>query len=100
MDRIKDLIKLKKSDGVLINFLKICFRLITLFFFYYLVGGLIGELRTLLNPSRPQLPSAISPVKVWMLYTAAYLLAGGFHTVLLKSIRFVRKKLNKGAVEN
>ena len=96
MNRVNKLAKLDKADGLMINFLKILFQILTFLYGYYSVGSLIGLLKNWMNPPELQPPSSVNPWKIWLFYTAAYLMVCTIHTMLLKLIRFVRK-LNKRA---
>ena len=86
---------LRKEDGRIINFFKICFLILTLLYFYISMCTIIG----LLNPPEQQLPSSENIETIWLYYTIAYLLVCAVHVMILKLIRFIRKKLNKDAVE-
>lgn len=92
---LNKLAKLDKADGFMINFLKILFRILTFLYGYYSVGSLVGLLKNWLNPSELYLPSSVNPWKLWLLYTAAYLMLCAIHTILLKLIRFVKKRDKK-----
>ena len=91
MKRIKTYLIPQKEDGFFINFFKICFWLPTAYYWYYSVCVVFDLIDRLLNGPSP-LPVSINPEKVWLYYTAAYLVLCAVHVAILKLIRFIRKK--------
>ena len=86
---------LRKEDGLIINFFKTCFLILTLLYSYVSICTIVG----LLNPLEQPLPSSENIETIWLYYTIAYLLVCVVHVMILKLIRFIRKKLNKDAVK-
>ena len=91
MKRIKKYLIPQKEDGFFINFFKICFWLSTGYYGFYSVSVVINLIDRWLNGPNP-LPVAINPETLWLYYTAAYLVLCAVHVIILKTVRFIKKK--------
>ena len=91
MKIIKKYLLLKKEDGLIINFFKICFWLPTAYYLFYSVSVVINLIDRWLNGPNP-LPMSINPETLWLYYSAAYLVLCAVHVAILKLVRSIRKK--------
>lgn len=79
---------LKKQDGILIRIIKICFWIITLIYCYLTLCTIVD----LFPSSKPELPSSVSPGKIWLIYTTLYLAICILHVIVLKIVGIIKKK--------
>lgn len=92
MKNIKKYLFLEKGDGVIISFVKICFWLPTVYYWYYSGCVVVSLIDRWLNGPNP-LPVSINPETLWLYYTADYLVLCAVHVILLKLVRLIKKKM-------
>ena len=91
MKKIKEYLFLKKEDGFVMNFFKICFWLPTVYYWFYSVSTLVNLIDRWLNGPNP-LPVSINPENLWLIYTVFYLVICAVHILNLKTVKFLTKK--------
>ena len=91
MKKIKKYLFLKKEDGVVMNFFKICFWLPTAYYLFYSVCVVVNLIDRWRNGPNP-LPVSINPETLWLYYSAAYLVICAVHILNLKTVKFLTKK--------
>ena len=91
MKNIKKYLFLKKGDGFVINFFKICFWLPTAYYLFYSVCVVVNLIDRWLNGPNP-LPVSINSETLWLYYTAFYLVICAVHALNLQTVKFLTKK--------